>query len=69
MRYQFNIAGAIEKPDNEGHEIGSLSDARIHAVRFASEYLRDCAELVWLREEFRWRSPTIRGAPCSPSSR
>jgi hypothetical protein len=53
MRYFFNLAGAIHAPDNQGHEIGSLSDARIQAVTFAAEYLRDRPELVWLGEEFR----------------
>ena len=53
MRYFFNRAGAVHSRDNHGHEIGSLSDARIQAVRYAAEYLRDRPELVWLGEEFR----------------
>lgn len=53
MRYFFHIAGSVQQPDPEGHEIGSISDARIQAVRFASDYLRDRPELVWLGEEFR----------------
>ena len=53
MRYFFNIAGVVSRPDDEGHELSSLSDARIEAVRFASEYLRDRPELVWMGEEFR----------------
>ena len=53
MRYYFNLAGAVHAPDNKGHEIGSFSDARIRAVRFAGEYLLDRPELVWLGEEFR----------------
>lgn len=53
LRYFFNIAGAIDEPDNKGLEIASMSDARIHAVKFAAEYLRDRPELVWLGEEFR----------------
>ena len=53
MRYHFNIAGALSKPDQEGVEIASLSDARIRAVRFANEYLNSRPELVWLGEEFR----------------
>lgn len=53
MRYFFNIAGAVEQPDNAGVEVGSLSDARIHAVRFASDYLRDRPEILWMGEEFR----------------
>ena len=53
MRYFFNVTGVVHDPDDKGLEIGSLSDARIAAVKFASEYLRDRPELVWLGEEFR----------------
>ncbi len=53
MRYFFNIAGAVSQPDNKGLELSSLSDARIHAVKFASDHLRDRPELVWLGDEFR----------------
>lgn len=53
MRYFFNVTGAVHEPDNKGLEISSLSDARIAAVKFASDYLRDRPELVWLGEEFR----------------
>lgn len=53
MRYFFNIAGAVNEPDAKGHEISSLSDARIAAVKFAADYLRDRPELLWLGEEFR----------------
>lgn len=53
MRYFFHVTGAADQPDQQGQEIGSLSDARIQAVRFASDYLRERPELVWLGEEFR----------------
>lgn len=53
MRYFFNLAGAVHEADNEGLEIASMSEARIHAVKFAAEYLRDRPDLVWLGEEFR----------------
>lgn len=53
MRYYFNIAGAVDEPDKVGVEIGSMSEARIRAVRFASEYLIQRPEIVWLGEEFR----------------
>ena len=53
VRYFFNLAGVVQSPDNTGIELSSLSDARIHAVKFASEYLRDRPELVWMGEEFR----------------
>lgn len=53
VRYYFNIAGAVDEPDQTGIKFATLSDARIEAVRFAAEYLRDRPELVWLGEEFR----------------
>ncbi len=53
MRYFFHITGAATEPDQLGREIESLSDARIFAVKFASDYLRDRPELVWMGEEFR----------------
>jgi hypothetical protein len=53
MRYFFNIAGAVQDPDDDGYELASTSDARIEAVRAASEYLRDRPEIVWLGDEFR----------------
>ena len=53
MRYFFNLAGVVQSPDADGLEITSLSEARIHAVKFASEYLRDRPDLVWLGDEFR----------------
>lgn len=53
MRYYFHIAGAVEQLDKDGKEIASLSDARIEAVRFASDYLRNRPEIIWMGEEFR----------------
>jgi hypothetical protein len=53
MRYFFNLAGAVHDPDDEGFELDSLSDARIEAVKVASEYLRDGPEVAWLGDEFR----------------
>jgi hypothetical protein len=53
MRYFFNIAGAVQDPDVDGYELTSISDARVEAVRAASEYLRDRPEVVWLGDEFR----------------
>lgn len=53
VRYHFNLAGAVSQPDEKGHELANLSGARIAAVKYAAEYLRDRPELVWLGEEFR----------------
>lgn len=53
MRYFFNLAGAVEDPDDDGFEFEDLSDARINAAIFAGEYLRDRPEVVWSGNEFR----------------
>ena len=53
MRYFFNLAGAVQNPDDEGQDLPSLSAARIEAARFAGQYLRDRPETAWLGEEFR----------------
>lgn len=53
MRYFFNLAGAIDDPDQQGFDLPDISEARIQAVRFAGEYLRDRPEVVWLGDEFR----------------
>ena len=39
--YFFNQAGAVYDPDVEGVELASLSEARIEAVKYAAETLRD----------------------------
>ena len=53
MRYFFNLAGAVYDPDNEGFELANISEARMAAVKFAGEYLRDRPEVAWLGDEFR----------------
>ena len=49
----FNQAGAIYDPDVEGIELESISEARVEAVKFAAETLRDRPELAWQGEEYR----------------
>lgn len=53
MRYFFNLAGVVNSSDNHGLELSSLAEARIEAVKFAAEYLRNDPNLIWLGEEFR----------------
>lgn len=53
MLFFFNQAGAVYDPDLEGVELPKISDARIEAVKFAGETLRDRPELAWLGDEFR----------------
>lgn len=49
----FNQAGVVYDPDVEGIELATVSDARIQAVQFAGEALRDRPELAWLGDEYR----------------
>ena len=53
MRFYFNQVGAVYDVDTEGAELASASEARIEAVKFASEVLRDRPELAWKGDEFR----------------
>jgi hypothetical protein len=53
MRFFFNLAGAVHDPDNEGVDLPTLSDARIEAVRFVGELLKDRPQLVWMGDEVR----------------
>lgn len=53
MRYFFNKSGAVHDPDNVGHEFAGIDEARIGAVRYASEVMRDHPTLVWGGEDFR----------------
>ncbi|UZK67755.1 DUF6894 family protein [Sphingomonas sp. M1-B02] len=46
MLFFFNMAGAVYDPDLEGVELANISDARIMAVQFAGETLRERPQLV-----------------------
>jgi hypothetical protein len=52
-RYFFNQINGVFKPDDDGLEFGTLEAARIEAVRYAGEVLRDHPTLVWQGEDFR----------------
>lgn len=53
MLYFFNLAGAVYDPDVEGVLLTGSSEARISAVNFLADTLRDRPELVWSGEEVR----------------
>ncbi|RYD74101.1 MAG: hypothetical protein EOP84_20450 [Verrucomicrobiaceae bacterium] len=53
MLYFFNLAGAVYDPDVEGVLLLGSSEARIFAVKFLADTLRDRPELVWSGEEVR----------------
>lgn len=52
-RYYFNQINGVFKPDDEGLEFATLHDARVEAVRYAGEELRDNPNLVWDGQDFR----------------
>lgn len=51
--FHFNLADHVRDPDLEGTELGSAEEARIQAIIFAGEYLRDNPGLVEDGEVFR----------------
>ena len=53
MQFFINLAGGVYDPDSEGVGLPTISDARIEAVRFAGELLKDRPQLVWMGEEVR----------------
>lgn len=53
MRYFFNQLDGEFRPDDEGLEFASMTDARLEAVRYAGEVLRYHPTLVWKGEDFR----------------
>ena len=53
MRYFFNEMDGEYRPDYEGQEIATLKEARLEAVRYAGEVMRDHPTLVWTGQDFR----------------
>jgi hypothetical protein len=52
-RYFFNQYDGLFKPDDSGLEFATIDHARVEAVRYAGEVLRDHPTLVWTGEDFR----------------
>jgi len=52
-RFFFNQYDGEFKPDDKGLEFPTLDQARVEAVRYAGEVLRDHPTLVWKGEDFR----------------
>ena len=52
-RYFFNQYDGVSKPDDNGLEFATIDQARIEAVRYAGEVLRDHPTLVWTGDDFR----------------
>jgi hypothetical protein len=53
MRFFFNLAGAVYDPDQEGHELDTMAEARIEGARLAGEMIRDQPGLAWAGDELR----------------
>ncbi len=53
MRYFFNSVDGGVDTDKVGMELDDLDAARLHAVRFAADLLKDNALLLWKGRDFR----------------
>ena len=53
MRFFFNQLDGAFKPDDQGIELATIAEARLEAVRYAGEVMRDHPTIVWAGEDFR----------------
>lgn len=53
MRYFFNQLNGVLKADDVGMDFATVREARIEAVRYASEVMRDHPTLIWTGQDFR----------------
>jgi hypothetical protein len=53
MRYFFNEAGGLSLRDDVGFDLPDHNAARIMAVKYAGELLRDHPTLIWSGQDFR----------------
>ena len=52
-RYHFNIHDGEDLLDHEGSELADIQAARVTAIRFAGELLRDHASRFWNGDEWQ----------------
>ena len=52
-RYFFNVKDGVDILDNEGVELADLYAARLQAVRFSGELLKDHPDVFWIQHEWR----------------
>jgi hypothetical protein len=52
-RFFFHHTDGKFDPDNEGTEFPDLATARVEAVRYAAELVRDRPDEVWAGDTFR----------------
>jgi hypothetical protein len=51
-RYYFDIKDGEDLPDLQGSEHAGLAEARIEAVRYSAEVLKEMPERFWNAEEW-----------------
>jgi hypothetical protein len=52
-RYFFNVIDGVSIPDNTGTELPDLYAARLAAVAYSGELLRDHPDAFWVQSEWR----------------
>jgi hypothetical protein len=52
-RFFFHHTDGVFDPDDEGTELADLATARIEAIRYAAETIKDRPEEVWTGRNFR----------------
>lgn len=52
-RFFFHRADRVFDPDQEGTEFPDLATARVEAIRFAAESIKDNPQEVWAGHNFR----------------
>ncbi len=51
--FHFNVVDGVSIPDATGTELPDLYAARLEAVRYSGELLRDHADAFWIQHEWR----------------
>ncbi|MBW6531567.1 DUF6894 family protein [Sphingomonas citri] len=59
QRYFFNVRDGVSHPDAIGQEYSTLADARVAAVRFAADVMRDEVDALLRGED--WRVELVDG--------
>ncbi|MBB3348920.1 MULTISPECIES: DUF6894 family protein [unclassified Sphingomonas] len=53
QRYFFNVRDGVSHPDTIGQEYRTLADARVAAVRFAADVMRDEVDALLRGQDWR----------------
>lgn len=53
MRFFFNQLQGEVKLGDEGKEFATVNEARVEAVRYAAEVMRDHPTMIWTGQDFR----------------